>query len=90
MIRAPITFMLTSPDSLLLSIFRLILAIILFIGIANVLSPDSMLTSSMRMLIGIPLLAEMNIVLMWVTLGLTVVSGINYLWKNRAVLSDMK
>ena len=36
------------------------------------------------------LLAEMNIVLVWVTLGLTVVSGINYLWKNRAVLSDMK
>ncbi len=43
-----------------------------------------------ELLIGIPLLAEMNIVLMWVTLGLTVVSGINYLWKNRAVLSDMK
>ena len=43
-----------------------------------------------ELLIGIPLLAEMNIVLMWVTLGLTVVSGINYLWKNRAILSDMK
>ena len=36
-----------------------------------------------ELLIGIPLLAEMNIVLMWVTLGLTVVSGINYLWKKR-------
>ena len=28
--------------------------------------------------------------LMWLTLALTIVSGVNYLWKNRAVLSDMK
>ncbi|MGN0626282.1 MAG: CDP-diacylglycerol--glycerol-3-phosphate 3-phosphatidyltransferase [Oscillospiraceae bacterium] len=43
-----------------------------------------------ELLIGIPLLAGTNIVLMWLTLALTIVSGVNYLWKNRAVFSDMK
>lgn len=41
-------------------------------------------------LIGIPALSGLNLVLMWATLFLTVVSGVNYLWKNRAVLSDLK
>ena len=40
--------------------------------------------------IGIPALSVLNTVLMWLTLALTIVSGVNYLWKNRAVLSDMK
>lgn len=43
-----------------------------------------------ELLMGITGLNELNVVLMWVTLVLTVVSGINYLWKNRAVLQDMK
>ena len=40
--------------------------------------------------IGVTALAALNTLLMWATLALTVISGINYLWKNRAVLSDMK
>ena len=40
--------------------------------------------------IGIPALSVLNTVLMRLTLALTIVSGVNYLWKNRAVLSDMK
>jgi len=40
--------------------------------------------------IGIPALSVLNTVLMWLTLALTIVSGVNYLWKNRSVLSDMK
>ena len=31
----------------------------------------------------------LNGILMWVTLALTVLSGFNYVWKNRSVLSDM-
>ena len=40
--------------------------------------------------IGVTALAALNTLLMWATLALTVISGINYLWKNRAMLSDMK
>lgn len=43
-----------------------------------------------ELLIGVSALAGLNLVLMWATLALTVISGCNYLWKNRAVLSDMQ
>ena len=34
-------------------------------------------------------LSVLNAILMWVTVALTVLSGFNYVWKNRSVLSDM-
>lgn len=42
------------------------------------------------LLIGMPALVTLNQILMWVTLALTVISGGNYLWKNRAVFGQSK
>lgn len=43
-----------------------------------------------NLLMGITALSALNVILMWVTLALTVISGVNYLWKNRSVFRESK